>query len=281
MNGIELKNLTKHYGNLCALEQVNLTLEENKIYGLLGRNGAGKTTLLNIITNRIFADDGEATVDGETVVNNDKALGKIYMLSEKLYYPERMKINNIFQWTKSFYPDFDKAYAIRLCEMFELNPNKTLRSLSTGYLTIFKLIIALSVNVPYLLLDEPVLGLDAYHRDLFYRILLEKFSEKPCTIVISTHLIEEVSGIIEEVIIMKQGKLIHKEACEELLSKGYTISGKAADVDAFIADRRVIGVDTLGGLKVAYLLGKPDSNISKDLEISHLDLQKLFIQLTN
>jgi len=281
MSCIEVNHLTKNYGSTCALDDVSLKFEENKIYGLLGRNGAGKSTLLNIMANRIFADSGAVIIDGESAVENDTALGKLFLMSEKTYYPEKMKIKTIFKWTKSFYPSFDEEYAVKLAERFELNLNKTVKSLSTGYSSIFKLVIALSVNIPYILLDEPVLGLDANHRDLFYRVLLEKYSVNPCTIVISTHLIEEVSHVIEDIIIIKKGSIIKNESCEELLSNGYTISGIASDVDAFILGKSVIGTDSLGGLKTAYVLGRMDSDAPKGIEVSKLDLQKLFIQLTN
>jgi len=281
MSGIEVKNVSKSFGTVKALEDVSLKLERNKIYGLLGRNGAGKTTLLNIITNRIFEDNGEVLVDGESPKDNDSALGKMYMMGEANLYPENMKIKDVFKWTKAFYPDFDQEYAEKAAEMFGLNLKKKTNSLSTGYKSIFKLILALSVNTPYVLLDEPVLGLDANHREMFYKLLLEKYNEKPFTYVISTHLIEEVSGIIEDVIIIKNGRVIRNESCDELLSKGYTVSGTAAKVDSFIKDKEVIGTDTLGGLKTAYILGKHEDKMPDGLELSKLDLQKLFIQLTN
>lgn len=281
MSGIEIKDITKNYGSVCALNHVTLKLNENKIYGLLGRNGAGKSTLLNLITNRIFADSGKILVDGEAIEDNDRALGKLFLMNDKNYYPERMKIKTAFRWTKQFYPDFDEEYAKRLSEEFELNINKRIKSLSTGYSSIFKLILALSVNTPYIMLDEPVLGLDANHRELFYRTLLKKYSDNPCTIVISTHLIEEVSGIIEDIIIIKKGNIIKNESCEDLLSTGYTVTGSTNTVDAYLAEKNVIGTDTLGGLKTAYVLGKSDNDIPDGIEVSKLDLQKLFIQLTN
>ena len=281
MSGIEVKNVSKSYGTVKALEDVSLTLQENKIYGLLGRNGAGKTTLLNIITNRIFEDSGEVLIEGEPHKENDKALGKLYMMSESKLYPDGMRIENVFKWTKTFYPDFDQEYAQKTAEKFGLNLKKKTNALSTGYNSIFKLILALSVNTPYVLLDEPVLGLDANHREMFYKLFLERYAEKPFTAVISTHLIEEVSGIIEDVIIIKNGRVISNESCEELLSKGYTVSGTAPKVDSFIKDKQVIGTDTLGGLKTAYILGKAEENVPEGLELTRLDLQKLFIQLTN
>lgn len=279
---IEIKNISKNFGNTCALERVSINFEENRIYGLLGRNGAGKTTLLNIITNRIFADKGEVLVDGMPSIENDQALSKIYMMGEKNFYPENMKIKEIFRWTKEFYPSFDMEYANKLAEIFELNLNKNVKSLSTGYNTIFKVIIALSVNTPYVLLDEPVLGLDANHRDVFYKLLIEKYSNSPATFVISTHLIEEVSNVIEDVIIIKKGKIIRNESREELMSVGYTVSGMASLVDAYVKGKEVIGTDSIGGLKSAYIIGQVMKNeVPEGLEITKMDLQKLFVQLTN
>ena len=93
---IEIKDVTKDFKKVRALNTVNLTFEENKIYGLLGRNGAGKSTLLKIISNRIFSTEGEIFVDGVNARENDKALGKIYLMNESNLYPPKMKIKNIF-----------------------------------------------------------------------------------------------------------------------------------------------------------------------------------------
>jgi len=282
MNCIELKSVTKKYGNSLALNNVSVKFEENKIYGLLGRNGAGKTTMLNIISNRIFANSGEVLIDGVNAVENDKAQQKVYLMSEKTYYPDKMKIRDIFKWTKEFYPDFDLSYANMVSEKFSLNTKKTVKSLSTGYTSIFKLIVALSVNTPYVIFDEPVLGLDANHRELFYKLIIEKYSNNPFTAIISTHLIEEISTLIEDIVIIKKGEIIRNETREELLSAGYNVSGSATVIDKFIEGKNVIGVDSLGGLKTAYILGEFDKSlVPEGVEISKLDLQKLFIQLTN
>lgn len=279
---IEIKSIRKNFGIIRALDGANITFEENKIYGLLGRNGAGKTTLLNIITNRIFAGNGEVLIDGISSKENDQALNKVYMMSEKNFYPSNMKIKEVFRWTEEFYPGFDIEYANKLADIFELNLNKNIKSLSTGYNSIFKVIIALSINRPYILLDEPVLGLDANHRDVFYKLLIEKYSDTPATFILSTHLIEEVSNVIENVIIIKKGKIIKNETREELMSVGYTVSGMANQVDEFVKGKDVIGVDTIGGLKSAYILGQViKGTVPQELEVSKVDLQKLFVQLTN
>lgn len=282
MNEIKIDNISKNFKTVQAVKNVSLTFESNKIYGLLGRNGAGKSTLLNIISNRIFANEGTVTINGESNIENDNVLKQIYFMSEKTYYPETMKVREIYKYAHEFNPAFDMDKAIELSEKFQLNINKKVKTLSTGYCTIFKLVMALSFELPYIFMDEPVLGLDAYHRDLFYRLLLENYSENPKTFILSTHLIEEVSNIIEEVIIIKDGEIIKQAECEELLRSGYSVSGKIEDVDNFIKDKEVLGFDTIGALKVAQVIGNPVEVSQEDnLEVTKLDLQKLFIKLTN
>lgn len=282
MTGIEVVNISKRFKDTVALDHVNLFFEEEKIYGLLGRNGAGKSTLLNVISNRIFPDEGKVLMNGTPVRENDQALEQIYLMSEKTLYPESMKIKEIFKWSKEFYKNFDIDFAMNMAEQFRLDVKKKVKGLSTGYTSIFKNVIALSVNVPYVFLDEPVLGLDANHRELFYRILIEKYSENPFTAVISTHLIEEVSSVIEDIVIIKNGQVIRSETREDLLGRGYTVSGNGVLVDKYLKGKEVIGSDILGGLKTAYVIGRPDrANLPEGLEITGLDLQKLFIQLTN
>ncbi len=283
MQTIEIRNITKRYGDVTALDDVTLSLSENRIYGLLGRNGAGKSTLLNIITNRIFADSGEVRVGGMPAVENDAAQGKLYMMAEKNFYPETMRVGEVFDWTKVFYRGaFDMDYAKSLADQFGLNLKKKVRQLSTGYSSIYKIIIALSLDIPFLLLDEPVLGLDANHRDLFYRELLSSYAARPRTFVLSTHLIEEVSQLVEEVVIIQKGKIIRQESSETLLAGAYSISGPIPAVDAYVMGRALIGETTLGGLKTAYVQGEVDqAALTPQLEVSRPDLQRLFIELTN
>lgn len=282
MSCIEIKNLSKSFGDVQALDDVSLKFEQNKIYGLLGRNGAGKSTLLNMISSRQFPDSGQISINEASDYEKDAVQRNIYLMSEQNYYPETMKVKEIFKWSGEFYPNFDLAYAEDLAKQFNLDINKKVKGLSTGYSTIFKVIVALAVNAPYTLLDEPILGLDANHRDLFYQLLLENYEENPKTIVISTHLIEEVANMIEDIIIIKNGAILKNESCQELLSKGYTISGNASIVDQYIKDKNVIGQDVIGGLKSAYIMGDVNgSSVPSELEVGKLDLQKLFIELTN
>ena len=169
---------------------------------------------------------------------------------------------------------------MKLGEKFGLNTKKKLKELSTGYASITKLILALASFAPYTLLDEPVLGLDANHRELFYREMIESYSESPRTIVISTHLIEEISDIIEQVVIIKDGELLIDKPAEEVRGMGYSVSGRAELVERYCEGRDILSIETLGGLKTACLMGKPDS-LPEGLDATPLDMQKLFVRLTN
>lgn len=280
--GIQINHLVKEFGSNRAIDDISVRFEKEKIYGVLGRNGAGKTTLFNLITNRLFPTSGSITIDGQIATENDIAQGKVYMMSEQNLYPDTYKVKQVFECTKVFYPAFDDEYATELCNQFGLNPKKKLKELSTGYTSIYKLITALCVKADYILLDEPVLGLDANHRDLFYQCLIKSYSDHPRTFIISTHLIEEIANVIEEVIIIKNGKIIRNQSCEELMTSGYTISGPISLVDEYINGKQIIGTTILGGLKTVSVYGQyRNTEIPNGIEVSKLDLQKLFIDLTN
>lgn len=286
MSTIEIQGITMDYGNTKALDNISLTIEPNKIYGLLGRNGAGKTTLLNLLTNKMFPTSGDIKIDGDTVFENDKELNNIYYMMEKNLYPQGLKVKEIFKWTKVFYTSFDMEYAKVLSDKFGLNINKKIKTLSTGYTSIFKAILALSSYANIIIFDEPILGLDANHRDMFYKELIANYSENPRTIIISTHLIEEVANVLEEAIIIKDGRIILKQSIEELLASSYTVSGEAAKVDKYIENKKCVGEETMGKFKHVTVLESIQSKnkaLAKelDLELNKAELQKLFISLTN
>lgn len=281
MNAIQIKNITKRYKDVTALDDISFSFEFGRIYGFLGRNGAGKSTLINIIANRIFADQGEVLIDGIPAKENMGVHEKIFCMSEADLYDRDLKVKDHFKWTNRFYNDFDLDKAFELSKKFNLDINKRFKALSKGYQSIFKLIIALSLNVPYVIFDEPVLGLDANHRELFYSLLLKEFENNERTLIIATHLIEEVSNIIEEVVLIDKGKILLQETVEELLEKGYSISGVAQEVDHYCEGKNVIGYDELGGLKIAYVLGENTAlPQGSNLQVTAMNLQKLFVKMT-
>lgn len=281
MNAIQIKNVTKKYKDVIALDNVSFSFDYGKVYGFLGRNGAGKSTLINIIANRIFADSGEIMIDDIPAKENMKIHDKIFCMSEADLYDVNLKVKEHFKWIDRFYDDFDKAKAFEIAGKFNLDTNRKFKALSKGYQSIFKLTVALSLNVPYVIFDEPVLGLDANHRELFYELLLNDYETNERTIIIATHLIEEVANIIEEVILIDKGKVLLQDNVGSLLETGYSVSGLANEVDAYCAGKNVIGYDELGNLKIAYVLGeKTPLPKTGTLSLSAMNLQKLFVKLT-
>ncbi|RZT00740.1 ABC transporter ATP-binding protein [Cuneatibacter caecimuris] len=281
MNAIQIKNVTKRYKNVAALHDVSFSFESGKIYGFLGRNGAGKSTLINIIANRIFADSGEILIDDLPAKENIKVHEKIFCMSEADLYDAGLKVKDLFKWINRFYDSFDLDKAFEIAGKFNLDTNKKFKALSKGYQSIFKLTVALSLMVPYVIFDEPVLGLDANHRELFYDLLLKDFQHNERTIIIATHLIEEVANIIEEVVLIDQGKVLLQDHVSTLMEMGYSIYGPAKEVDAYCADKNIIGYDELGNLKIAYVLGeKTPLPKNSNLSASAMNLQKLFVKLT-
>lgn len=281
MRAIEIKQVTKRYQDVLALDDISFSFEYGKIYGFLGRNGAGKSTLINIIANRIFADQGEIFVDGMTAKENMAVHEKIFCMSEADLYNTSLKIKDQFLWMSRFYDCFDMEKALQIADQFKLPLEKRFKALSKGYQSIFKLTAALSIRTPYVIFDEPVLGLDANHRELFYNLLLKDFEKNERTIILATHLIKEVANLIEEVVLIDQGHIILQESVETLLETSYCVSGREDEVDTYCAGKNVIGVDTLGGLKLAYIMGEMEQpSAESHLQISAMNLQKLFVKLT-
>ena len=264
MREIRVDHVSKSFGKAKALDDVSLSFEHGKIHALLGRNGAGKSTLLGLIANRLVPTSGRIFVDGEPAADNARALAKLYCMNDKKMYPENLRLDNLFKEMGRFYEGFDRTAAAGFAEAFGLDLRKKIGSLSTGYRSIYQLVVGLSLDVDYLLLDEPVLGLDANHRELFYKLLLDDYLEKQRTVTI-----------------VDRGRVLLASSAEELRASGYSVSGRTADVAAYCAGMEVLDVEELGGLSVAYVQGKPDAaRLNERLDVAPLNLQKLFVKLT-
>jgi ABC-2 type transport system ATP-binding protein len=282
---IETRNLGKRFFTAQALEDVTLQVAQGKIVGLLGRNGAGKTTLLNILANRMQATAGQALLFGEPVWENAAVQSRLYFMADQKLIPSSMRLRDVIAWTSQFYSSFDREYAAQLAVKFGLDTAKNVRSLSTGQSSCFKLTLALSSGVDLLLLDEPVLGLDANHRTLFYRELIARMEAHPATCIVSTHLIDEVADVIEDAIILHHGRVLIQDSVENLRQGAYAVSGAAQAMERFLQGKPVLDTQALGGLRTA-AVGAPADDASRrqaaelGLEISPVSLQSLFVSMT-
>lgn len=278
---IEMQGLTKHFGSSKALDHMTLQLEPNKIYGLLGRNGAGKTTMLNILTGRMFATSGQAHILGNRAYENIDILKQICFIEEKGFYSSTIKVSQVLKLAGGLYPNWDDEYAKELVRLFELDEKKKYRQLSRGMESSLGLIIGLASRAPVTIFDEPSLGLDAVIRERFYDAVIDDFSRYPRTVIISTHLIDEVSRLFEDVIIVDGGKMLLKSNAAELKERAFYLSGKENDVREAARGTVMMGEERFGSTLIASVYSKNGIRQNANIEIQPMPLQKLFVQLIN
>ncbi|MBS4175343.1 ABC transporter ATP-binding protein [Bacillus sp. FJAT-49736] len=284
-NVVDANQLTKKYGNIVAVDGVTFTIEKNKIYGLLGRNGAGKTTIMHMFTAQLFQTRGEIKVFGENPYENKHVLSKICFIKESQKYPSGFTIKNVLDVAAFLFPNWDQQYAESLIEDFRLPAKRRIKGLSRGMLSSVGIIIGLASRAPLTIFDEPYLGLDAVSRSLFYNRLIEDYAEHPRTIILSTHLIDEVNKMLEHVLVIDNGKLLINEDADVLRGNAVTVTGLATKVEAFIAGKKVIDKTPFGGFHSATVLGRLGAEEIKqaealELELSPVSLQQLIVHLT-
>jgi len=232
MTVIEVSDLTKRYRDTLALDGVNLTLAENTIYGLLGRNGAGKTTLMSILTAQNFATSGRVRVFGQDPFENPAVLSRMCFVRESQKYPDDATPRHALRMARLFFPRWDQDLADELVDQFQLPMKRTIKKLSRGQLSMVGVIIGLASRAELTFFDEPYLGLDATARQIFYDRLLADYAEHPRTVVLSSHLIDEVANLIERVILIDRGAILLDDDTDAVRDRATTIVGDAAAVDA-------------------------------------------------
>jgi len=277
--------LTKRYGDFTALDGVDFALQENRIYGLLGRNGAGKTTIMQLLTGQLFPSGGELEVFGRTPAEHADVLRRLCFIAEAQRYPEDFRPRHVFTSAPWFFENWDQEFADRLVADFRLPLNRPIKKLSRGQLSAVGVIVGLASRAPLTFFDEPYLGLDAVARHIFYDRLLEDYAEHPRTIVLSTHLIDEVANLLEHIILIDQGRILLDRDAEEVRGSATTIAGASAVVEEFVADRPVIGRERLGGLASVTIDGRLDQTervraAELGLELAPVSLQQLIVHLT-
>lgn len=281
---IEVTGLTRRFGSIRAVDDVSFTIEEGTICGLLGRNGAGKTTLMQLLTGQDFATSGSIRVFGETPVENARVLQNVCFIKESQKYPDDFRVKHVMKSAPWFFQNWDADFAGKLVEDFRLPLDRKVKKLSRGQLSSVGVIIGLASRAPLTFFDEPYLGLDAVARHLFYDRLLEDYSVHPRTVVLSTHLIDEVSNLLEHVLVIDEGRIIIDDSADNLRGTATTVVGKASAVEEFARNREVLHREHIGGISSVTLaaLSPTDKReaAAADLELSSVSLQQLIIQKT-
>lgn len=219
---IEVKDLTKSYGNFKALDRINLTIEGGHIVGLLGPNGSGKTTLIKILNGILCPTSGQVLIKGNPVGVESKKV--ISYLPDHTYLNESQTVTQIFSFFEDIYEDFDSARAYKMLASLDIDPSKKIKSMSKGTKEKVQLILVMSRRADLYILDEPIAGVDPAARDYILNTIITNYNEN-ASILISTHLITDVENILDQVIFIQNGNIRLTDSVDNIREQ----SGKSVD----------------------------------------------------
>lgn len=240
MSVIQCDDLTKSYGKLKAIDHLSFEIEENKITGLIGRNGSGKTTLLKMMAGYLKPTSGELKVFSEKPFNCLVVSANSIFVDDTMTFPDTFTLIDILTEVAPFYAHWNSSLANGLFDYFSFNPKQSHSDLSKGSRSTFNSILGIASRSPLTLLDEPTTGMDSAVRKDFYRALLKDYLEYPRTIILSSHLLSELEGILEDILLINQGtKLLHLPALE-LKEMAVGLRGNGQAVQSFVEGKEII-----------------------------------------
>ncbi|MBC9936402.1 MULTISPECIES: ATP-binding cassette domain-containing protein [unclassified Leucobacter] len=277
---IETRGLTRTHGEVRALDNVSVQIKRGAITGLLGRNGAGKTTFMSLVTAQDRASSGEVFVEGEHPFENAHVLENMCFIRDNQRYPDDYSLKHVLRAAKAFFPGWDQALSDELVQLFRIPRKQQVKKLSRGQFSAVGIVVGLASRAPITFFDEPYLGLDATARGHFYDVLMRDYLAHPRTIVLSTHLIDEMDQLLERVIILDQGRVLHDAEVEDLRGASYRVSGLSSAVQDYSGGRTVLTRHVVGGLGSAVIEGtiSPQDRAAASalgLEIGRVTLQEL------
>lgn len=277
---IEARDLTRAYGDIRALDAVTVQIRANTITGLLGRNGAGKTTLMSLMTAQDRPTAGTVKVLGEEPFENERVIEQLSFVRDNQRYPDDYKLKHALRAAKVFHPGWSQELADELVTLFRIPTKTVVKKFSRGQLSALGIVIGLASRAPVTFFDEPYLGLDATARAYFYDVLLRDYQEHPRTIVLSTHLIDEMDRLLERVVILDRGRVVQDADVDDLRGSAYQVAGRSAAVDAFVSGRKTLSLQRTGGFATAVVeevLTDADRSAAAaaDLDLNSVTLQEL------
>ena len=281
---IEVTNLSRHYGKVKAVEDATFCVEENTVCGLLGRNGAGKSTLMKLVTGQEFASSGSIRLWGENPVENAPVLARTCFVRESQVYPDNFRGKHVLRAAAHLFPNWDAAFAARLVADFNAPLDRRMKKMSRGQRSAIGVIVGLASRAELTLLDEPYAGLDAVARELFYDRLLGDYAESPRTIVLSTHLIDEASRLLNHVVVVDGGRVIIDADADDLRGTAVRLVGTHSAIQAFVGSRPTLSWDAIAGIASVTLAGLGDREkadaVASGLELAPVSLQQLIVSRT-
>lgn len=222
MSLLECRGLTRRYGNLTALDHIDLSLDSGRIVGLLGPNGSGKTTFIKLCNRLLAPSEGELLIDGSQP--GPKTKNVIAYLPDRDFLPDWMKTEGLIRFFKEFFEDFDEQRAWGMVKSLEIPENIAMKKMSKGTREKLQLILTMSRRAKLYLLDEPIAGVDPAARDFILRTILSNYEENSL-VIISTHLIADVESVLDEAVFLKTGKIVLHQKVDEIREE----TGKSVD----------------------------------------------------
>ncbi|WP_295647570.1 ATP-binding cassette domain-containing protein [uncultured Dietzia sp.] len=283
---IEVHDLTRRHRSATALDSVTVSFEAGVIHGLLGRNGAGKTSLMSIASGQDWPTSGSVTVFGEHPHENEQVLPRICFVREDQRYIEDSYARHAFAAAAMAFPRWDRQLADRLSRELGVPARTRIKKMSRGQRSAVAVIIGIASRADLTFFDEPYMGLDAVARQLFYDRLLEDYAEHPRTIVLSSHLIDEIAHLIENVVLIDRGRIMLDEQVDALRGRAVTLIGTADTVRELTDFRQVLHTESLGRLTRSTVLGALEEHEeqrarARGVEVLPVSLQQLIVHLTS
>lgn len=278
MNALYCKNLCKNYKQNEALKNVTLEIEENKIIGLIGRNGAGKTTLLKLCAGYLIPDGGEVKVYGDPSFDNLYVQTDVYFSDEKIAYRKSMKLSEIMKFSMQFYENWSQETAEDLLGYFKLNKDSRYKSLSKGMKSRFHILLGLSARTKLTLFDELGEGLDVASRKGVYDLILKEYLAFPRTIILSSHLFNEIGNLLEEIIFLDKGEILLHKPVDEMHDYAVCLYGKKESVLSYVGNKRIIHMDDYGNSVKVVLENDLDDNIMAAMKNDGITMEKVSLE---
>lgn len=219
---LRCQGLTKRYGKVLALDNVDLALESGRIVGLLGPNGSGKTTLIKLINGLLTPDSGSVTVCQE--LPGPKTKAAVAYLPDNIYLNSWMTVRQIVSYFQDFYADFRPWLAYEMLEKLDISPKRRLKTLSKGNKEKVCLILTMSRNAKLYVLDEPIAGVDPAARDYVISTIINNYNPE-ATVLISTHLISDIEQVLDEVVFIQNGRVRMQKTVDQIREE----NGKSVD----------------------------------------------------
>lgn len=213
---IKIKNVSKSFGNVQAVDQIDLTIQNGLVFGMLGTNGAGKSTLLRMMAGVLKPDSGQIYVDGEPVWDNPNAKSKFFYISDDQFYYPNATPSDLISFYKNYYPAFDEARFREFLTNFGLDYNRKINTFSKGMKKQVSILLGICSNASYLYCDETFDGLDPVMRQAIKSLFAKEIEERGLTPIIASHNLRELEDICDHIGILHKGGVLLSKDLEEL-----------------------------------------------------------------